>query len=152
MYLDCKKNGLPSVCSRDVKFQCSEIVEYFDAAASKSEKAIIAGVATGSITRHHKETAMRIQKRFLQRLADEYVKIGMKVPEKHYQDLKATMLCKRVKVRIEGGNVKFPSLRCVNLSFASISECANGPNWIRQYKHWSSRLFLSHSQRLPQVY
>ncbi len=110
MYLDCKKNGLPSVKSRDVKFQCSEIVEYFDAAATKSEKAIIAGVATGSITKQHKETAMRIQKRFLQRLADEYVKIGMKVTEKHYQDLKATMLCKRVKVRIEGKNVKFPSL------------------------------------------
>ena len=25
---------------------------------------------------------------------------------------------------------------CVNLSFASISECASGSNWIRQYKHW----------------
>ena len=24
----------------------------------------------------------------------------------------------------------------VNLSFASISECANRSNWIRQYKHW----------------
>ena len=28
--------------------------------------------------------------------------------------------------------------RGVNLSFASISECANRSYWIRQYKHWRS--------------
>ena len=46
-------------------------------------------------------------------------------------------------------NVQVRDLRdkvdvCVNLSFASISECANGSNWIRQYKHSRDKVDVFH--------
>jgi len=95
--------------------------------ASTSEKATIAEVARESISKRHREAALRIQKRFLQRLAAEYGAKGVKVTSGHYKDLKATMLCKRVLVKIGGKAVKLASLLNPLIeSEASLLE-SNGP-------------------------
>ena len=95
IYLAHHQGKLVTKGGRRVNSAVSKLVTLLDAVASKEEKSAVADNGNKKVAT---TVAHRIQKRFTERLVQEYKRRNIKIPNKINNGLKVSMIPKRIKV------------------------------------------------------
>jgi hypothetical protein len=97
IYLAHRQGKLSADGGRRTSSAVFKIATLLDAVASTEEKSAVSSTLIEN-RKTATNVAQRIQKRFTERLVGEYKRRDIRIPNKFYTSLKATMIPKRIKV------------------------------------------------------